>query len=506
MSMPAERLSSRPHLAELLRGIADAPPVPVSDIASDSRRLCAGGAFLAVKGERSHGVDFAAEALSRNAAAIVWEDDGHTSFAAPADLVSIPVTGLSAHLGTIANRWFETPSADLRITGVTGTNGKTTVAFLIAKCLQLAGESSAYLGTLGAGTDTLDDCGGLTTPDCIELHRRLAGFRDCGAGSAAIEVSSHGLSQRRVDGVRFDAALFTNLTRDHIDYHGSMESYGETKARLFLEFEPALRLIGLDSDFGVELAHRCGDDAVLFASTPGHDHGAHRYLFATAVEATPYGAVVDIDSSFGTGRCRLPLYGQFNVANAAGVLAYLNGRGFDFDDGLELIGSVSAPPGRMQRVEHDTESAAPRVFVDYAHTPAALQAALDALRPHCRGALWCVFGCGGDRDRGKRPLMGEVVERLADRPVVTSDNPRSEDAASIIRDIRSGMRRDTIMIEDRATAIAYAIDSADDDDVVLVAGKGHENVQIIGDRRIDFSDYGAAEANLRARSMRRVKR
>jgi len=296
--------------------------------------------------------------------------------------------------------------------------------------------------------------------------------------------------------------VFTNLSRDHIDYHGSMAAYGNSKARLFLEHRPAHCVIGLDSEFGAVLADRCGDDAILVASSASHARGRHPYLFATAVDAMPDGTVIDIDSSWGRGRCRLPLVGSFNVANAAQVLAVLMCHDLGFDSALDLLGTATAPPGRMQRVVTPGPGNGPAVFVDYAHTPAALEAALQALRPHCHGALWCVFGCGGDRDRGKRALMGAVVEELADRPVITSDNPRSEEPAAIIRDVQRGMHRDATVIEDRAAAIARVIGSAAEDDVVLIAGKGHENYQVIGTQRIEFSDYAVAEANLRTAAAR----
>jgi len=504
MSMPAERLTLAPNLAQLLQGMASAPPLEVAGIASDSRRLHAGDVFLASRGTRSHGLDYASEALARKVVAIVWEPAEGRSFTPPDGVTAVPVVGLSHKLGTIANRWFDMPSASVRVSGVTGTNGKTTVAFLIAQCLQGLGWPAAYLGTLGAGITEIDGASGLTTPDCVELHRQLAGFRDSGATHAAMEVSSHGLSQHRVDGVRFDAALFTNLSRDHIDYHGSMKEYGDTKARLFLEHEPRHRVISVDSEFGALLAARCGDSAVLTASDNVHDTGPHRFVFASRIQALPAGVLVDIQSSWGAGSCRLPLVGTFNVANAMNVIALLLCYDIKFSDVLELMEGVTAPPGRMQRVAADTNTPLPQVFVDYAHTPAALQAALESLRPHCKGKLWCVFGCGGDRDRGKRPEMGDVASRLADQVIITSDNPRSEAPSAVIDDIRAGAGQDAAVIEDRAAAIAWAIGYAGVDDIVLVAGKGHESYQIVGNERLVFSDYVVCQSHLDARGQRQT--
>lgn len=504
MSMPAERLTLAPNLSQLLQGMAAAPPLAVSGIASDSRRLHAGDVFLASRGTRSHGLDYVREALARKVAAVVWEPVEGRSFHPPDGVTAVPVEGLSHRLGTIANRWFDLPSASVRVSGVTGTNGKTTVAYLLAQCLQRLGRPAAYLGTLGAGIEEIVAASGLTTPDCVEVHRQLAEFRDSGATHVAMEVSSHGLSQHRVDGVRFDAALFTNLSRDHIDYHGSMKEYGDSKARLFLEHEPAHRVISVDSEFGVVLAARCGDSAVVTASDDTHDAGSHRFVFASRTQALPAGALVDIRSSWGTGRFRLPLVGAFNVANAMNVIALLLCYDIEFSDVLELMEDVTAPPGRMQQVAADANTPLPQVFVDYAHTPAALQAALGSLRPHCEGTLWCVFGCGGDRDRGKRPEMGDVASSLADHVIITSDNPRSEAPSAIIDDIRAGAGQDAAVIEDRAAAIAWAIGHAGRDDIVLVAGKGHESYQIIGNERLVFSDYLVAKSHLDARAQRRT--
>jgi UDP-N-acetylmuramoyl-L-alanyl-D-glutamate--2,6-diaminopimelate ligase len=502
MSMPAEITSDEPTLAELLQGIAVAPPVAVAGIETDSRRVNAGDVFLACHGQQSHGLDYVEQALARKAAAVVWDPAGGRSFESHADVISVAVSGLGTYLGTIANRWFASPSHSVRVSGVTGTNGKTTVAYLIAQCLQMLGRPCAYQGTLGSGIGELTEGGGLTTPDCIEIHRRLAGFRDSGARYAAIEVSSHGLTQGRVDGVRFDAAIFTNLSRDHIDYHGNMDAYGATKARLFVEHEPALRIIGIDSTYGRKLAQQFDNDTIVVASNFDNDAGGQRFLFAAQEQASSNGSLLEIRSSWGNGRCALPLPGAFNIANAAEVLALLLSYDVAFADAILLMSSVSAPPGRLQRVPGDPGTKGPHVFVDYAHTPGALQAVLAALRPHCEGELWCVFGCGGDRDRGKRPLMGEVVEQLADVPLITNDNPRSEMPADIIRDVRAGMARDCIVIEDRAAAIAHAIAAAAADDIVLIAGKGHEDYQIIGERRLEFSDFKVALANLRARDKR----
>ncbi len=498
MSMPAQQLNSSMTIATLLRGFAEAPDIPISGIASDTSRVAEGFLFLACRGERSHGLEYAAQAIDAGAAAIAY--DASTARSIPEiDAPLIPVDALRSRLGDIANRFYDHPSRSVKVLGVTGTNGKTTVAWLLAQCLQRLGKTCGYAGTLGYGVDELSGGEGMTTPDVVEFHRRLAVFRDAGATYAAVEVSSHALTQDRIDGVAIDTAVFTNLTRDHLDYHGDMEAYGEAKASLFLAAEPVRRIINVDCEFGSALATRCGRDVVAVSTNPARIDRSSPHVVVRAAEATGAGFDVSIESSWGAGRFLLPLHGDFNVANAALALAFLLSEEVALDAASAALSAAEAPPGRLQRVD---AGHGPDVFVDYAHTPAAVESALGALRPHCDGALWCVFGCGGDRDAGKRPLMARAVEKHADRIVVTNDNPRSEDPVQIIRAVLDGLEDASAAtaIEDRGAAIAWAIRNAAREDVVLLAGKGHENYQLIGNERRDFSDYGAAAANLRARS------
>ena len=331
----------------------------------------------------------------------------------------------------------------------------------------------------------------MTTAAAVELHGDLAGFEDAGATHAALEVSSHALSQGRVDGVQFSAALFTNLTRDHLDYHGSMQAYFDAKARLFLDYVPATRIINLDTEFGAELAAQCGQDVVTVSTQFDRVANGRPYVFVRAVVATERGSDISFTSSWGDGRFELPMPGDFNVANAALVLAYLLSADVAVNDACAVLAAVDSPPGRMERVANSN------VYVDYAHTPDAIESALRAIRPHCKGRLWCVFGAGGDRDAGKRPEMGQLAERRADHLVITSDNPRTEDPALIINDIVAGLINDATIIEDRAAAISWAIHNANENDVVLIAGKGHEDYQDIGGERLPFSDFAVAFAALR---------
>ncbi len=500
MSMPAERVSETMTLELLLEGIVDAPAVPVHGISDDSRRLGPGDVFIATRGATRHGLEFASAAVAAGVCAVVWDADTGEAELAVGDVPFIAVPGLASRVGVIANRWYGEPSRDLGVVGVTGTNGKTTVAWLVAQSLKLLGRECGYIGTLGYGLDTLDIDLGLTTPPCIDLQAKLAGFRDQGAKHAAIEVSSHALAQGRLSGTRFDTAIFTNLSRDHIDYHGDMRAYGETKAGLFTDFECERRIVSLDTDFGFELAHRLGQDVITTSNRFDRVANDRPYVFVRSAVATERGSRVTVDSSWGNGELYVPLAGDFNVANAIQVFALLLGRGIRFGDAAEVIAALQAPPGRLEPVTLPEATDLPSVYVDYAHTPAALEAVLRALRKHAAGKLWCVFGCGGDRDQGKRPVMGKVVSRLADHAVITNDNPRSEDPAAILADIDAAMSGDRMVIEDRGAAIAWAIGQAEAGDTVLIAGKGHEDYQLIGDERLDFSDCQTARANLEARA------
>jgi len=324
----------------------------------------------------------------------------------------------------------------------------------------------------------------------------------------------------------FDAAIFTNLSRDHIDYHGDMQAYGEVKARLFLDNDISHRIICIDSDFGAELAARCPSNVIVVSAQFDRESNSIPYVFVRGVVTNAAGSKISIASSWGVAEIHLQLPGEFNVTagskisiasswgvaeihlqlpgefnvtNAAEVLALLLAWDVPLDEACSVLGKVTAPPGRMELVKPGQHDQLPAVYIDYSHTPASLDAALSALRAHCAGKLWCVFGCGGDRDRGKRPLMGEIAMRLADHAIVTNDNPRLEPPAQIVADITKGMGSDAVVIEDRRAAIAHAVSSAASDDIVLIAGKGHENYQIIGAERTVFSDLETAEASLLTR-------
>lgn len=498
MSMPAERLSSRKQLDVLLQGMATAPAVDIAGVAADSRRVGPGFLFLATAGIRSHGLDYIDAALRAGAAAVAWDAASAPAPKIAADIPLVAVAGLARHLGEIANRFYDWPCRSVNVVGITGTNGKSTVAWLLAQCYETLGHRCGYVGTLGAGIGEITSNATMTTPGAVELIECLAGFRDARATHAAIEVSSHALDQNRVDGIEFGSVMFTNLSRDHLDYHGDMERYGAAKAKLFTAYPVRHRIVNLDSEFGTRLAALCGKDVIAVSTDTGRAVPRGAFVFVRRAEFTGSGSELRVSTSWGDAEFLLPLPGDFNIANSAIVLAQLLADKFSLQEACTALGSVSAPPGRMQKVT--AAAGQPSVYIDYAHTPAAIEAALRALRLHGRGRIWCVFGCGGDRDKGKRPLMAAAAERLADRVVITSDNPRSESPRLIIDQVLAGFADPgaATVIEDRAAAIAWTIAQAAPEDTVLVAGKGHEGYQIVGNDRRNFSDYGVAAAQLAA--------
>ena len=411
----------------------------------------------------------------------------------------VAVPELSAQAGFIADRFFGAPSARLSVSGITGTNGKTTCAWLLAAALTASGRRCAYLGTLGAGLPGQILPGTHTTPDAVSLHRQLAQLRDAGAQAVAMEVSSHALDQQRCAGVRFQIAAFTNLSRDHLDYHGDLKSYAAAKSALFDWPTLSARVINVDDPLGLELAARAPSDATLIVTgrrtDPSERVPGARYVRALRSAHEPQGLEIALDTSWGAAQLHSPLIGDFNVDNLLTVLGVLLAQGLKLDTACQLLGACEAPPGRMQVLGG---GALPLAIVDYAHTPDALDNALRAARAHCSGRLVCVFGCGGDRDRGKRAAMGQAAESLADELFITDDNPRSEDPARIVADILDGLRhRERARVEhDRAHAIRAAVHTARAGDVVLVAGKGHEDYQIKGAERREFSDVAQVRAAL----------
>ena len=461
--------------------------VPLADLTADSRSVKLGSVFVAYPGTAQDGRAYSAEAIGKGAAAVIWERAGF-SWSEAWDVPNLGVENLRERISEIAGHVYGNPSDSLWMAGVTGTNGKTSVSQWIAAALDRTGRRSAVVGTLGNGLVGERVEAKNTTPDPIVLQRLLADYLRRGARHVAMEVSSHGLDQGRVSGIKYDAAIFTNLTRDHLDYHGSMEAYGAAKAKLFSARGVTHRVINLDDDFGATLAKRY-PDAITYGT-----RGKPKVL-ATNIALSDAGVRFHVDSPWGNGEVRAGVLGAFNVSNLLAVLATLFAAGLAFRDAVGAVATLEPVPGRLERVGG---GAMPLVVVDYAHTPDALEKALQALRPAVAAGhrLHCVFGCGGDRDPGKRPLMGAVAARLSDHVVVTSDNPRSEAPGEIIRQVLAGISGNVEAIEDRQVAIFSAVHHATPGDVVLLAGKGHETYQEIGGVRHPFDDREVACAAL----------
>ena len=503
MSPTADPAVAAHPLAELTAGMLTAPAgLLVSDVTSDSRAVTPGALFLACRGRTHHGMRFAAEALRRGARAVLYEPDGMEADGLPEPPPGTFVAGLanlSAHAGVIADRFFGSPTAALTVAGITGTNGKTTCAWLLAQALEAAGKPAAYMGTLGFGrpprlTPTVH-----TTPDAVSVQRHLAALRALGAECVSMEVSSHALDQGRVNGARFNTAAFTNLTRDHLDYHGTMESYGAAKARLFRVAGLAHRVINIDDPFGAALAAEPAPAQLTVTTRAAHGApaGAARFVRAVRAQPEPTGLTINIESSWGNAELGVRLMGEFNVDNSLTVLAVLLAFGVPLAAAVRALSRCRAASGRMEMF--GGRGLTPLAIVDYAHTPDALEKALRAARLHCRGQLRVVFGCGGDRDAGKRPLMGRIAAELADDLIVTDDNPRTEDPARIVADILAGVDRHTPLVveHDRALAIRLSLVRSVPDDVVLIAGKGHEDYQILGTERRPFRDQAVVMDALR---------
>jgi UDP-N-acetylmuramoyl-L-alanyl-D-glutamate--2,6-diaminopimelate ligase len=453
--------------------------------------------FLALPGRTVHGLRFAEQAATLGAAAVLWEPSaGIEPPKLPPTVFAAAIPGLKGLVGRLADRFFDRPSSQMRITGITGTNGKTTCAYLLAQCLERLGSQAAYMGTIGWGRIAALAPPTLTTPDAVTLHRELAQLRAAGVRDVAMEVSSQALDQERIAGVRIRAAAFTNLTRDHLDYHGTMAAYGAAKARLFEV--PGLEhvIINVGDAFGREYAQRHAGRLPITAVWLGAGTSgwlADRTLHAGAVSLSARGLAMHVDGSFGEGSLTTRLLGRFNAENSLVVIACLLSLGASLAEALRAMADCVPPPGRLEVIESEVPGK-PMAVVDYAHTPDALAKALGALREHCGGLLWCVFGCGGDRDPGKRPLMGAVADELADRIIVTDDNPRRENPELITRAIVSGIKSHPArVINDRGAAIGAALGAAQANDVVLIAGKGHEDYQIYGETRRSFSDRREAQ-------------
>lgn len=486
-------------LGELLAGFARTPVPwagrPVEGLAADSRTVHPGDVFFAVRGGQRHGLEFLESVRSAGVLAVLWEPPWDGALPADDTLLLLAIPELRQKLGWIASRFYGEPSRRLPVIGITGTDGKTSCAHFLAQALSDAGTGPCgILGTLGNGVHGQTTPSLHTTPDTLAVQRWLAGLVADSRRYAVMEVSSHALDQGRVNGVDFAVAVLTQLSRDHLDYHGTLDAYAAAKRRLFVDHRPGWAVLNGDDSFGRQLMKETWMRSGIIV------YGLHerptlpeRWIWSEHLELTMNGVRMQIRSSWGNGELQAGLLGRFNASNLLAALAVLLALDMPFDEALMRLARTETVPGRMERL--GGEAGQPLVVIDYAHTPHALEQVLRALREHGRrNRLWCVFGCGGDRDPGKRPLMGAVAERFADRVIVTDDNPRTENAKCIVEDILAGMQHPQAItvIHDRRAAILGALAKAEADDIVLIAGKGHEDYQIIGVERLPFSDQTVA--------------
>ena len=480
--------------------LADVADIEINQLVQDNRKAGEGDLFLASQGFNTHGLLYAQDAVASGVRVVLWDGDCERREeildSISNKVVCIQCPGLKYKMGEIASRYYGDPSASMNMIGITGTDGKTSIAHYLAQALDDNDVHCGVLGTLGNGFINDLHPTGLTTPDALQIQQSLAMMRDAGAQHAVMEVSSHGLDQGRVNGVAFKIAVFSNLAQDHLDYHQTIEHYAGAKRKLFMMPGLQAAVINLDDDFGRVLAAECKNRLCVWGySTQADVSELEQYtdfiVHARNIEAIENGMRLDVVTPKGSRSFETGLLGKFNVSNVLAVLASLLLSDIKFEDAIARMRKITPVSGRMQLA---SVTGKPVVVVDYAHTPQALAAACAAVRDHIGGELWCVFGCGGDRDRGKRPKMARVVEQYADHVIVTSDNPRHEEPQQIIDDIMPGFSepQKVQQIVDRREAIEAAISQAKAGDAVLLAGKGHECSQIIGDVHIAFDDMRIA--------------
>lgn len=494
-------------LSQLLQGyatVATATDVNVQAITDDSRRVAAGTLFVACRGYgQQHAAAFLEQALANGAVAMIWDgvEDGWAGVLGlpvelPSGFACIAVDGLALQQGAIAARFYGHPSRSMWLSAVTGTDGKTSVSWMLASVLRNI-TSTGLLGTTGNGLFGDLTPSTHTTLPALAFQQQLSKLQSAGAQAVSLEVSSHALDQGRIAGAELDCAIFTCMARDHLDYHGSEANYRAAKQKLFTDYQSKVAVLNADDAWAnTELKAASRAERTI---EYGRTAAGSEYIRLANVRLVANGLALSIESHLGNAELELPLIGAINAYNVAAVLAALIAYGLQWREALSALPAITAPPGRM---EPFTKQGGPTVVVDYSHTPGALALALKTLRDYCsqqRSAkLIVVFGCGGDRDQGKRALMAQAAEQNADTVIVTNDNPRSEDPQKIIDDIHAGFERPQQVIPDRATAIRAAIEMASEHDWVLIAGKGHEDYQLIGEQRLHFSDREQVEEALNA--------
>lgn len=484
-------------LKQLLSDVCDVeyfPDLEIRGLALDSRKVKPGYAFVALEGQLDHGLVHAEAAIAKGAVVVLC-DAAFDQYCQQilsklmVQVICVPIKKLQSRLGEIANKFFDKPSHEMFVAGVTGTDGKTSVSHFIAQAMNQENSPAAVVGTLGNGViDDLQESTH-TTPDVISLHEMMADFKRQGVKYVAMEVSSHGLDQERVVGIDFDVAVLTNLTRDHLDYHGDIESYKKAKKKLFKSSVNQSLILNADDTFGEDIYREYKSERKiwLYGLNKEKVEASNLYAYARDIQNKNDGIEFLLESSHGAAAIKLKLIGEFNIYNALACFCVLIENGVNFNHVVKRLEKLHTVAGRMELISQPKK---PSVVIDYAHTPEALAQALSNVRKHASGKIICVFGCGGDRDEGKRPLMAQAAEQLSDLVIVTNDNPRSESPEQIIADIQKGISNELQLIieTDRKQAIHQAINMAGEDDLVLIAGKGHENYQIIGERRIAFDD------------------
>ena len=454
----------------------------------DSRQVSEGDIFVALRGHIRDGRDFIEAAICQGACAVLVDAE-QVYFDPDWPVPVIELTHLPERLGEIAARFYGVQLDHPIVVGVTGTNGKTSVSHYMAQLLSALACPAGVIGTLGYGSPSELTPLANTTPDALTVHNLLAAQAQQGKSWVCMEVSSHGLVQNRVSSVPFRHAVFTNLSRDHLDYHGSMQAYGEAKAALFTWPNLISASVNLDDAFGRQLAATLSDDVLIGygLDCPAQLSTLTHWLTLTEIQSQSDGFSARLESSWGHADLRIPLLGRFNLSNLLAAIAPILASGYDLNVLAQAVSTLRAVAGRMELFSAAHQAS---VIVDYAHTPDALNEALSAARFHCRGQLWCVFGCGGERDVGKRPLMAAAAEAHADQLIITSDNPRSESQKDIAAAMLKGLSQPAhvLQIDDRQQAIQHAMQYAKPDDLIVIAGKGHEDYQIIGQNKVQFSD------------------
>ena len=494
-------------LVELLRDFETSETIPeieIVDIVSNSQSVRKGSLFIAMQGINTHGIDFSIDAVKAGAVAVMYDaQDEYCDQRIP--LLSkqiqthwIPIGSLSQINGEIVSRFYDEPGKKLKIIGVTGTDGKSSVTHLLTQALGKIGKKVASIGTLGYGLDNQLQPTLLTTPDAVTLQAWLHEFYQQQCEYVVMEVSSHALAQFRVNGCQFEIAVLTNLGRDHLDYHGTQEQYADTKAKLFREFDLSSRVLNIDDELGLSLSQEFQSEASVRYSSVTSTTPADVEVRLLSSEVTDQGLDMRVATPRGEVRASTSLMGRFNIENTLACISSLIALGFDHDHIQAAISGLQPIPGRMEKFKGSSNLAT--VVVDFAHTEQALRACLSTCREYTSGQLWCIFGCGGDRDQGKRAGMGSAVEELADRVIITDDNPRTESPEEIVDQILKGMRRpeSVCVVHNRQAAIEYAMSEASADDLVVIAGKGHEQEQIIGRDRIPFSDRHVVQRIIQA--------